>query len=395
MKVEIDVIPNILRVGFLLIFFSSFSQQHPLIKYYDGDLKLTRKQEDSLVQKTLKERESNYLMALAHFQNGAILTRNGKDAEAYTGYITAFDYLQNADTVDHYLFSSILLRKGVILHNYKLYEEAVKNYQDALDASYQFSINHGLNTEYNVALAMMQFDPKNGFEKFLALKNKVNDDVNRLAEILNQIGLFYKRTEQYDDAIATYESGLELGVSGRLKANLLQNISDVYFHQQDYKNQEKYLREVLSTSKGNHFLALMDLGECYLLQDRKEEALEVLIKAEAMYDKQSLKPEHIKVYKWLMQASDDPVPYANRHIEELNNYIESSDKLKDTMKTLAMKNILAAVEAEQQKKEETSLLRILAILGAAASIVILLTWKIWWNRLRRNLGLKITRAMEG
>ena len=348
-----------------------------------------------MVQKTLKERESNYLMALAHFQNGSIHRRAGQDTEAYTGYITAFDYLQKADTIDHYLFSSLLIRKGVILHNYKLYEDAVTNYKKALEASYKFSLNHGLNTEYNIALATVQFDPKKALSLFLELKNKIKDDINREARILNQIGLFYKRTEQYNEAITTYSSGLELGVSGRLKANLLQNISDVYFHQQDYENQEKYLHQVLEVPKGNHFVALMDLGECYILQDRREEALKFLLKAEAMYSDQSLNPEHIKVYKWLMQVSNDPVHYANRHIEELNKYIDSSDKLKDTMKTLAMKNILAAVEAEQQKETETSFFKILAMLAGATAVVILLTWKIWWNRLRKNLGLKITKLVEG
>ncbi len=393
MKIEILVLTT-LRVGLLLFFFNSFSQYHPLIKYYNGELKLTEKQVDSLVIKTLNESDSRYLLALAYYQKGVLLWGSGEDIEEFKSYASAFAYLQKSDTTDNYLMSAILGNQGTILHNYKLYEEAVELYRKALDPSYEFSFNQGVNTEYNIALAMMQYDPKNALALFADLKKKISEDFYRQAMILNQIGIFHEGLEEYNEAISNFESGLELGVTGRIKASLIQNISDTYYLKKDYINQEKYLRQVLEIPEGNHFLALVDLGECYILQGRKAEALRVLLKAEVMYDEQSLRPDHIKVFQWLRMISNDPVKYADRQVEELTKYIDRMDKLKDMMKTLAMKNVLVAEESEQRRKKDTSILRKITILLSIIAIAIFLIWRIWLNRLRSSLSKKIVKLVE-
>ncbi len=378
-----------------MFFFNGFSQHNSLIKYYDGDLKLTEKQVDSLVTLILKESDSEYLRALAHYQRGVLQGKKGEDIEEFGSYALALELLKKTDTTDNYLLSAIWRNQGVILHNYKLYKEAVSLYKKALEPSYEFSLVRGISTEFNLGYSLIYYDPKKALSLFMELKDKAKDDINRQARILNQIGLFYKRTEQYDVAIATYTSGLELGVSGRIKANLLQNISDAFYHKQDYSNHEQYLLQVLEVPKGNRFVALMDLGECYILQGRDEEALDVLLRAEGMYNDQSLNPQNIKVFKWLRMVSDNPMKYADRQVEELTRYIERADKLKDMMKTLAMKNVLVAAETEQQSKKQISYFRISAILSSAAAVAIFLVWRIRLIQLRKSLSKRIVKLLEG
>lgn len=395
-KLENDLIPAVFRFGFLLFFFNGFSQhRHPLIKFYNGDLKLNERQVDSLVTQTLYETDSEYLLALAFYQKGVLQRKIGEDVDAFKNYEQALAYLQSVDTTDNYLLSALWRNQGAILHNYKLHEEAVKLYEKALSPAYKYNINRGISTEYNIGLAMIQYDPKNALSLFLNLKSKVKEDFRRQARIYNQLGLFQKRTEQYDEAIAYYTKGLELGVSGRVKADLLQNISEAYYQKKEYLNQERFLLQTLQIPEANRFIALMDLGESYLLQDRKEEAKRILLEAEVIYDEQPLRREHIKLFQWLKMGSDDPLIYAERQIEEQARYMDDRvDELKEILKTLVIKNMLVAVEADKRRKEDTSFYRILAILSGLAAIVALMTWKIWWYRLRRGMEKELTKFMK-
>ncbi|MCP4458594.1 MAG: tetratricopeptide repeat protein [Cytophagales bacterium] len=330
----------IVFIGFFLILFKSFSQNnHPLIKYYDGKLKLNDNEVDSLVDQIIEERHSDYLLALAFYQKGVLQSKKGKDIGAINNYDSALVHLHQADTTDNYLLSALWRNQGAILHNYKLYKEAVMLYEKALEPSYEYSTKRGISTNYNIGLAMIQYDPEKALRLFFKLQDQAKGDSKRQARIYNQLGLFQKHIKQYDKAVIYFKKGLKLGVSGRTKADLLQNISDVYYHLEDYLNQERFLLQTLQIPESNRFIALMDLGECYLLQGRHQEARTILLEAEEIYDEQPLKLDYIKM-----------------------------------MKTLAMKNMLVAVEAEQQAQDQQKIsgqkIFTLSILLAVAGVLL-------------------------
>ncbi|MEQ9405687.1 MAG: hypothetical protein RIM99_19005 [Cyclobacteriaceae bacterium] len=390
MKRENGLIVILLRLGLLLFLFNGFSQlQHPLIRYYDGGLKLTEEQLDSLVTETLREPQTDYLLALAHYQLGVIEGNREKDVSAFKKYQSALEYLKKLDTTDVYLHSALWRNQGVILYNYKLYEEAVQLYKKALESSYKYSTARGVSTEYNIAMAMMWYDPHSAVNLFTNLKEKVPKDSVRQARIYNQLGLLNKRDDQFDIAIYNFRKGLELDVRGIAKANLLQNISDTYYHQHDYSNQEHYLKQVLETPEANRFIALMDLGECYLLQGRKFEAQRVLKEAETMYTEQQLKGEHVKLFQWLKIVSDDPIKYANKQVEEQFRLIGKLEQSKEILRIVTTSKLKAAFDGIKKSEEKVFLYRALAILCGFIAVSILLTWKIWLYRLRNNLSKKI------
>ncbi len=387
------MIRTTLRFGLLLFFFAGYSQnKHPLVKYYDGELKLTEEQIDSVIVQILEENSSDYLSALALYQKGINLKNDGNHLLEFTSYSSALDYLEKADTSDYFLHSAILRNQGAILHNYRLYKEAVILYQQALDPSYKYNMKRGISTEYNIALSMIQYDPKHALSLFLKLNNKVKDDPTRQARIYNQIGLFEKRTNNHSEALSYFEKGLALEINERVRADLLQNISDLYYQENDYINQERYLLQVLDISRANRFIALMDLGECYILQNRKEEAFIALKEAEKLYDAQSLKPKHFKIFKWLKTISDTPMEHAEKLIVEQEKYIERMDQFKELMKTQAMKNALDAAESERRRQKDTARYSAIAMIGGILALLILLTWKIWWYQLKRSIEKNIPRV---
>lgn len=379
-----------------MFFFQSFSQpHHPLIKFYNGELTLSEKQVDSLVDHTIEERDSEYLLALALYQRGVLLRKWGRDIDAFTTYGTAVAHLKRSDTLDYYLQSALFRNQGAILHHYKLYEEAVRRYEAALEPSFAYSKNRGISTRYNIGLSMAQYDPSSALPIFLELLDQAYEDKNRLARIYNQLGILQDFSGNYQKAIEYYRKGLGLAISERLKADLLQNISDTFYNLEDYLNQERFLLQVLQIPQANRFLALMDLGQCYILREKREEALKTLVEAFSLYDQQPLRPESIKVFEWLKMVADDPLVYSERQVAEQAKYIERMDVLKESMKTLAMKNKLAELEADAKRVHDTDLYQLIALLAIIAAICIAVIWKIWWVQLRKNLGKKIIKLVEG
>jgi len=380
--------------GFTLFIWSDAFSRHPLIQYYDGEKKLTLIEVDSLVNQVITNKPSSYLLSLAFYQKGVLHRKKGEDIDAFESYVSSLEYLQKADTNDHYLMSAVLRNQGVILHNYKLYKEAVNRYQKALEPAYQYSKARGVSTEYNIGFSMIKYDPENALKLLLDLIDKIRDDSSRIARVYNQIGLFEKRVENYEEAIRYLSQGLDLEVTGRVRANLLQSLSDTYYHQQDYLNQEKFLLQALEIPEANKFIAWMDLGECYLLQGRNEEAKAFLEQAKSIYDDQPLKKEHIKVFKWLQKLSDSPMIYAEKQIEEQAKYIERMDLLKEMMGQLALKNILLATKADKKRKEDTRFYQLLAVLVIILSIAIYFTWKTWWKRRLRRIKKQVSKIMN-
>lgn len=338
--------------SFILLNSSQALSRHPLIQYYDGEINLTPTEVDSLSSLIITNRPSAYLLSLAFYQRGILEEKQGNDINAFQSYLSSLDHLIDADTSDHYLLSAIRRNQGFILHNYKLYNEAVNLYQEALEPAYLYSIKRGRSTEYNIGFSMIQYDPENALKLFLNLMDKAKGDTTRIARIYNQIGLFQKRSENYQQAINYFNQGLDLGVKGRDKANLLQNLADTYYHQKDYSKQEAYLFKTLEIPQANKFIAWMDLGECYILQDRHQEAKRYLLKAEMIYEKQPLNKEYIKLFTLLQVLSDEPLGYAQKQIDELGKYVERMDLLKEKMETLAMKNMLSKIEADRSSKKE-------------------------------------------
>ncbi len=387
MKFEKTLMFAPFRLGFLLLFICNFSAaQHPLIAYYNGVLKLEEQQVDSLVKATLDNSRSSYLLALAKYQEGVLLRKHGMDIEAFKSYDVSLDHLNKADTSDIYLESALWRNRGAILHNYKLYEEAVGYYNQAIQSSYAYKNSRGFSTEYNIALSTMQFDPEKALKLLVELEEKVGSSALWKARVYIQLGLHEKRTGQFEQALVYYRKALSQNVSGRIHGDILQNISEVYHQMEDYIQQENFLLEVMKISKANHFIALMDLGECYILQNKEGDALRVLAEAELLYKEQRLKRDHIQLFELLKQVSAQPMKYAEKQIDEQAKYIERMDVLKEMIETSSLRSVLIAIEAEKKQEKKAKFYQILAYSGGLSALLILLTWRLWWFRLRRNIG---------
>ncbi len=316
--------------------------QHNLIKYYNGDIKLTKEERAALCEEIIATEPSNYLLSLAHFQQVSILGKSISNSDAYEKYDHALHYLQNADTTDSYLHYAILVRQGNIFYYYELYNEATKKYKEALPHSYAFSRSEGISTKYNVALSLANYDLDKALSLFfeVLIEAKDWDQEDRQARIFNQIGIVFQNKNELDIALKYFEKALEIVTSNKTKANVLHNFGHVSYLRGNFLNQEKWLLEALKVSKGpDRFISLMDLGECYIKLGRDEEAKKVLAEAEGFYNNQQLRERNIKVFQWLESASDLPLKYNYVKIQ-----LEQHLKIKETQNQLSK-----LIQAEQDE----------------------------------------------
>lgn len=210
---------------------------------------------------------------------------------------------------------------------------------------------------------------------------------NRQAKTHNEIGNIFIRLEEFNRARNHFEQAVEFSENDKTLAQSYHNLGGVFYYLRDYKKQESFLLKSLSLrSNEDRFPSLRDLGECYVKQNNFEKAKTVLAEAESYYDMYPLSIINIQVIEWLATSENQPNDGRRKPIDE-------KKKLEAHLKQQAMQQLLLRLEAEKHSKNQVILYKLLSVAGAASAIIILFTWRIWWYRMRRNLGRKIMEVV--
>jgi len=379
---------RILCVAPLINFFVASNSQSVLKDYYLSKIDLTEDQILHAIEETLEENYSEHLIAYAHYLKALRLRRKNQNFDAYECYDTALKHLLKADTADVYLRSAILRNQGVILENHGLFPEAASKQEMALILSYYHSKERGISTKYNLAWALSSYNPERALLLFFEALDEAAEEglKDRQARIFNQIGLMSTRSQEYNLAIEYFLKGEQLAESRSIKADIIHNTAQVFFLNGELDKQQDLLSQSLKLrNTEDRFWALRDIGQSYLREGRIDEAKVVLYEAERYYSSMPLNEENIKIFEWLLGATNDSSQYAYKAMLEYKKLADQKQKLEALLKMQAMKNLVDKLAANKERDEKIALYSRWAIIGFSLAIFIFLLWRYRKYRLRKNI----------
>ena len=381
---------------FCSLFFAAFPAPaaHLLKAYYNHEVDLSEQEILEAIDDVLNKKPSGHLVAYAHYLKALRYRKEKRNFKAFETYETALRYLMKADTTDPYLHHAILQNQGVILKQHWLLPQAVEKYREAMRSAYDFDLARALSIKHNLGVALAYTEPEKALKLFheAAKEAYLPEHADRKATFYAEIGLIMINAGELDMAAEQLRRSLSVAQSNETKALALRYLASVEFYRENYEEQEKLLRESLDlTPRGKHqYEALRDLGECYLKQDQREKALEVLQEAANYYGEKSLMEENIRLFEWLALSSDYPAPYWRQRGDEFAKLAAEKKKLEQMSRQQAMENFLLKLEAEKEKKERVAFYRMLAIIVGALLVLLIITWKLWFRWWRRDLWQKVT-----
>ena len=282
-----------------------------------------------LCEEIIQKRPSNFLLSLAYYQKGVLASVVDDSFQKYEYYDKALDYLKDSKEPDDYLFSVILKNQGVLLKDYGLTQFAIQKYEEAIPYASKFGVPWELHVKYNLACAYEKQDREQALRLFFEIIDKAKNERqrDRVAKCFLEISKMFNHSLEHDEALALMDSALVYAKSDWLKARIYHNRAHTKYLMQDYESQKNWLFMSLYLREGSErFISLMDLGESWLIDGVPEEATPLLIEAMGYYEDQRLHPDNIKIFRWMHQIYPDSVEITDRHIIELEKYIEIKEK---------------------------------------------------------------------
>lgn len=366
-----------------------------LIRYYNGEIMLSEKRVLSLCDSIENSESSHYLLALAHYQR-AIQFRNKKDnISAFENYDLSFTHLLKSDTSDSYIHSAILRNQGIILAESGFTKQAAELHERAMPHGYDYSNLRGLSLKHNLGRIYAKIDQKKALEIYLEALGEAEElyHSKRQASLMISIGLILMETTAYDSAISYMERSTTISNDSANIAWANHNISEVYAHQNNFKKQKEFLIKSLEyLTDSQRFHGLVHLGKCLIaLNDTRAQG--VLLEAESYYSKQAVSEENIEVYQLLEQLFPDSTQYISKRANEFEKLSQDLRRLEEIQKKLTLDQVIRRLESEKDKKSKVAWYKMLAVIGAISTLFILLTWKIWWFRLRNSVGEKVNESL--
>lgn len=357
-----------------------------LIKYYYGEITLTSKHVDSLCNQIIVQEQDQYLLALAHYQKGVLLTKtNGM--ESYSHYDMALEYFLKTDIEDDYLLSAILRNQGAILHDYGLYEYAVKKHEEAIDPAYAYSDERGLAIKFNLGWALEKHDKNRALDIFKEVIEEAYDlrDYNRSGKSFLEVSKILNALTDYEKALEFSNEAIQHVENTTILAQIYHNKSHTYFLMENYRQQQLYLLKSLDLREGkDRFISLMDLGESYLISGDTASAKKVLEEAYIYYDEQYARHDNFKLFEWLYQTDRPNTRYLLEEVKLLNQYADTKENLEKVYKQQAMYQLLLRLEKQREAKKKLEQYRIYIIIAVIFSFGFAILAAVWWYRARKK-----------
>ncbi|MEQ9402977.1 MAG: hypothetical protein RIM99_05285 [Cyclobacteriaceae bacterium] len=376
--------------------FPAFSA-HPLMEYYKGEINLSEQRIQTLIEETLDESPSNFLVAYAYYLKAIRHKRSNAAFDAFEAYDRTIQYLAKSKMTSNYLQFSARRNQGVILKQHWLLQDAIKKYEEALPYAYDYNTDDALSVKYNLGRALALSNPEKALEVFFEILGEAEEEKlpDRQVKVSNEIGLMLVRSGEYDHALEYLEKALNSSNTDVTRSITFQNLAHLYQEKEDYIRQEEWLLKSLSVRKGaDRFISLMDLGHCLLLKNEIERADSILLKALTHYKTQPLRMDNIQVFKWLSYTNPDAINYLKKYVSELESIITAKENLEKLLKQQAMQEMLLRMEAEKEKKEKVNFYKAWALTGGIAILLLLIVWKLWWSGMRRSVSHEVSQLLD-
>lgn len=363
-----------------------------LKEYYTGKINLSEQEILTEINQTIEGNSSNHMLAYAYYLKAIRQNEQDLGFEAYQSYDISYKYLVESDTIDSYLYFATLLNQGVLLKNYGLIQFAAEKHEEAIPHAYAYDKSRGIKLKYNLAWVLEKLDRERALALFMEVIEEAKEaGLNeRVAKCYLELSKMYNYSSEHNGALEQMELAMEYAIDDYMYGRIYHNLAHTNYLMQQYEEQKSWLKKSLEIRQGSdRFISLMDLGESYLISNDVALAKSVLNEAVDYYPSQNLHPENIKIFKWLSQVYPDSSSFMKKQVEELEKYIAIQAKLEAKLKQQAMFQLYLRLEEQKRHEEKVFVYQIMAVVGAVVALGILLTWRIWWYRLRKRLGNKI------
>lgn len=385
----------------IILIFSSLSLEAShdrLASYYSGEITLTKEEIIILSNDKIKE-GSHFDKALAYYQLSELAYQENKNIKSWELLELSYDELKQADTTDYILETIILKNQGYLCNLYNRHKESIDFYKKAIPSAkkcdelnfgnYKNKMNREVSFLYNLGKAYKYSEqPGESIKVFSSIIDKTNKTNRYNLKACREIAVLYKENEKFKEAKHFFNLASTIRTKDK-KARMwvFHDWAGLYKEQGDYKMETTMLKKAIATMPD--FLSYMDLGESYIRREIPDSALHFLKIAESTYHEQKRRPDVIKVYELLAEASKDD-SYYKRSTEELKIYANERDQLIEEAKRIAFLNGIHQVENNKKKNNSISLWK---KVGSVLAVVIFLIVTLFLKR-RQRIKRTVNRAMN-
>ena len=167
------------------------------------------------------------------------------------------------------------------------------------------------------------------------------DNFFRRSEIVNQIGLIYLESKDFDKAEEYFEKVLKIPSENPLyKAKSLHNLGEIHYELGDVEKSIDYLRQAItlmsSESQVNNygiFLSYRNIGRYLSEVGQEDEALEFLKKAEEIASYAEHDPSSFKIYRTFSNIyyskglNELGEKYINTYVSKTEDFLETQEEI--------------------------------------------------------------------
>jgi tetratricopeptide (TPR) repeat protein len=267
----------------LLVFSASFLQAQEPSEYVKGVSKLAcecigkidintdqKKKSEEIVScikqsNTTYQIEQSFAPTLEKIKDSlSKTTQKGTDTIQVKGGETAINSDKSYEEIEEYLYENCTQLKEIYFSDNEKHENSISDKKKAMKF-YDQGVEAYDNQDYKKAIKLY--------------KKAVRNDKN-FAFAWDNLGLSYRRLEQFDKAIECYETSLKLDPKGKMP---LMNIAVAHSLNEDFESAKKYYK-IYSGYYENDPEGYYGIGRLYFIEKDYSPALDNMIRAYILYN---------------------------------------------------------------------------------------------------------------
>ncbi len=348
--------------------------------------------------KKVDDKEDQYY---GHFVLGYGFMKKKEYLKATANYLNAYELIPSEKSFDQKR-ADILVNLGLVAKTFLAYEHAIAYYEESLKYDSENGNADILYNMGNVYKNQEKYDDAiEQFSKSLALALKF-EQRKRISKAKIQLGVVYARQELFDKSnkqfLAVIDEAQANGTD-KYTSRAYHYLANNYMSEKAYSMAIELFSKALSNNAANtdQFITFLDRGDCYLRMSESKNALESLLRAEALYPSVSPNPEYAEVYNLLATAyeqnEDTRSTTSNLRIygAELKGFLQQKEEI---IKLLNKQRFEQLVNSRATLNDLWKLLFTYRNMGVLAIIGVCLLLLVLGYKYYRSVQLKKQIARE-
>ncbi len=357
------------------------------------------------------KKQDLYWLTKSNFFMGYVYRLEGDFEKSIIHYLEAIRYSKKADYEDARKdLISLQNRCAAIFEEFKAtdlafnyYNEGIRYALDIEDTTQLINLNYNVaelyrnEARYDSALTLFNHILHHYFSQPSDKNRMYFNTINRLSFTHYSKGEIQEAIAYAEELITKQDKYPQITVyalhnMGIYKASqLLFDESENYF-----KQAINQIQQIKNADPTHTFKLYLDLGDTYIKSEKKDQALQIYLKAKELIPDITQHPEFFKAYKILADLYYDKKAYSlsreyeNLYANSLNEYIETQQKIQEMEIRFNMDLITSNYFADLEKQQEISSIIFYSKLISGCLLALLLSFFAYY----RYDKLKIRRSIE-